>query len=417
VTLTALQVCRSPGGWPTPPEVLSVTVLAEIEACPRRWALRNADYPSLWAERGYPPAPSVAALSGSAVHLALEEIAMELLRADCESAQSEAAVAVIRRMGGFTRVVEASVLKLVSKLEHNPRAATRTGSIRRTTLRDVPKLRERVQRLLSRLRLSRRPAGLPSVSASRGRRGPLPTGSYTELRLAAPSIGWRGTADLVSVSAIGCEIVDFKTGERSEQHVFQLQVYALLWRLDSELNPRTTLATSLVISYVEADVPVPPPSAADLDGLQRELLARTAAAREQLSIVPPPATPSADACGSCPVRHLCTEYWQPDTIQSVRSPSAEVDRYADLEIEVLEPEGPGMWSALVIAGTSVARGSTVKLQVTSDHLQLVEAGRRLRMLGATVMDLDDLDLESKPTLIRPSAWTEVFVNLDFARSG
>lgn len=45
----------TPATWPAPPAVMSVSTYAEIEECPRRWALSSAEYPELWGGRGYPP--------------------------------------------------------------------------------------------------------------------------------------------------------------------------------------------------------------------------------------------------------------------------------------------------------------------------------------------------------------------------
>ena len=62
----------TPTTWPAPPAEMSVSTHAEIDECPRRWALSAADYPDLWSGRGYPQKLQVAALAGSVVHLALE---------------------------------------------------------------------------------------------------------------------------------------------------------------------------------------------------------------------------------------------------------------------------------------------------------------------------------------------------------
>jgi hypothetical protein len=51
----ALWTSIGPAAWPDPPAEMTVTTLAEIEACPRRWTLGAAHYPALWTGRGYPP--------------------------------------------------------------------------------------------------------------------------------------------------------------------------------------------------------------------------------------------------------------------------------------------------------------------------------------------------------------------------
>ena len=75
-----------PSAWPNAPAEMTVTALAEIEACPRRWALGAAPYPDLWSGRGYPPRVQLSALAGTVVHRALEAITRELVRAGCPTA-------------------------------------------------------------------------------------------------------------------------------------------------------------------------------------------------------------------------------------------------------------------------------------------------------------------------------------------
>ena len=55
----------APTTWPDPPAEMSVSTNAEIDECPRRWALSAANYPDIWDGRGYPPKLQVAALAGT----------------------------------------------------------------------------------------------------------------------------------------------------------------------------------------------------------------------------------------------------------------------------------------------------------------------------------------------------------------
>ena len=43
------RVEAADGQWPTPPKWMSYSSLNEAELCPRRWALRRATYPEIWA--------------------------------------------------------------------------------------------------------------------------------------------------------------------------------------------------------------------------------------------------------------------------------------------------------------------------------------------------------------------------------
>jgi hypothetical protein len=122
-------------------------------------------------------------------------------------------------------------------------------------------------------------------------RVPLTGGAFSEVELRATRIGWKGKADLLTLSEQACEITDFKTGAPNEAHNFQLQVYALLWSLDDELNPTGRLVDRLVVAYEGGDVEVAPPTIAQLAEFQRDLIARGAAAQASLSARPPEARP------------------------------------------------------------------------------------------------------------------------------
>src|SRR5690348_5755829 len=101
---------------------MSVSTHADIEECPRRWALGAAQYPDIWSGRGYPPRLQVAALAGSVVHLALELITKQLTVAGVPSLTDPSATQVLRELGGYTRVVEDCVDRLLRRFSDNPRA-------------------------------------------------------------------------------------------------------------------------------------------------------------------------------------------------------------------------------------------------------------------------------------------------------
>jgi len=93
---------------------MSVSTCAEIEECPRRWALSAAEYPELWSGQGYPPMLQVAALAGSVVHWALEIITKQFTRAGVPSLNDPSAPQVLRELGGYTRVVDECVERILA---------------------------------------------------------------------------------------------------------------------------------------------------------------------------------------------------------------------------------------------------------------------------------------------------------------
>lgn len=393
----------TPRTWPAPPAEMSVSTHAEIDECPRRWALSAAEYPELWSGRGYPPKLQVTALAGSVVHLALEVITKELARAGVPSLSDPSAPQVLRALGGYTRVVEECVERILKRYVDNPRAGALMEHARRILRGQVPALRARVQSMLSRLRL---PKGapvqaVPSTSESSGPplRHPLATGTYPEVEVRAKSIGWKGKIDLLVLDNAACEITDFKTGAADEAHEFQVRAYAVMWRLDDELNPSERLVDRLVLAYEAQDVDVPPPSASEIDDLGHELLARRQAAEAALAERPPSARPSTESCRYCGVRQLCDAYW------ASAAQVVSIDgRFGDIELKITGRHGPTSWDAVVVrAGDLPAKTlALLRLQQPEEF----KTGKRVRVLdGALARDPED---PAAPAVVTMSALSEAY---------
>jgi hypothetical protein len=239
----------APKAWPALPREVSVSTLSEIESCPRRWALNSAEYPELWGRRGYPPRLSVPSLTGSVIHLTLQTITKALARAGCDSLQHEDAVQVMRSLGGYTKVINNCIERILQRFASNPRASPMMEIAVRTLQSRIPEMRAQVQTLLGRIKLQKSsPLGVLPDQGGRPRT-PLGPGTYPELELRVPRIGWHGVADLLLLSNNSCSIVDFKTGEPDDSHRFQLRVYALLWSRDVDLNPAGRKVDRLTLSY------------------------------------------------------------------------------------------------------------------------------------------------------------------------
>lgn len=392
----------SPASWPAPPAEMSVSTEAEIDECPRRWALGAAEYPDIWSGRGYPPRLQVAALAGTVVHLALEIITRHLARAQVPSLDDPLAMAVLKDLGGYTRVVEECVERVLGRFADNPRAHQVMEHARRTLRGQVPALRAQVQSMLVRLRLPRAGAQAPDVAApSRPPslvRGPLRRGTHPEVEVHARSIGWKGKVDLL-VLGDECEITDFKTGATDEAHEFQVRVYAVLWRMDDELNPARRLVDRLVLAYQGRDVEVAPPSAPEIDEIGRDLLARRRAADSALAARPPVARPSADSCRHCGVRQLCDAYWS-----GAELALSDDGRLGDVELRITGRHGPTSLDAVVLRARAIRPGTPALLRFQQGHDP--GTGARVRVLqGALARDPEDIDA---PAIVTLGVFSEVY---------
>jgi hypothetical protein len=381
---------------------MTVTTLTEIEACPRRWALSAAKYNGLWSGRGYPPRLQLKAVAGTVVHMAVEAITRELVRAACPSVEDSKAPQVMKSLGGYTKVIHDCADRVLHRFSENPRSAllgeNAAGALRAQTA----ELRIRVQTILSRLRL---PAVSSAFATAAGpvRRGPLRPGAYPEIELRARRVGWKGKADLLVVSNEGCEILDFKTGEQDEGHAFQMRVYAFLWSADQELNPNRRLAEHLVLRYGAVDVEVPAPSAPQLDDLEREMVERRAAAQRAVSKFPPEARPAAGNCRFCAVRQLCGEYW--DVAMQRQLAVGQVDlRFGDFQLMIKGRHGPASWDAFVEIARDVAAGAFAILRTKGDRE--FQPGDRVRVLDAAItINADQAD---EPVVITLGTLSETY---------
>ena len=405
--MNSVQPAQLPAEWPPFPETMSVSVLNELESCPRRWALAAASYPDVWSGRGYPPALVIPRMAGTIVHAVLEVIVAAMVRNGCGSVQGPDAVGVMRELGGYTKLIGRAIEDVLQPHSVNPRAAHRRADATRTLQNQIGKLRARVQSLLSNVNLPPRASADPAGDRpSRGRfRRPLPVGVSPEVELIASSIGWKGKADLITLIDDLCEILDFKTGQEHDAHRLQLQVYSLLWFLDEQLNPTQRLATRLTLSYADREVSVPALSSAELRILEQALSERVALARQASSEQPPLARPALENCGNCDVRHLCDAYWTISTQALLRADVAAGGSIVDAELTISRRIGAGIWEARVRVWTGPAPADRIFLRSPDPTLDL-RPGDVIRVVGGrTWQPVDDPAAPS----INVSSTSEVYL--------
>lgn len=368
-----------------PPTMWSCSSLKEVETCPLRYALSRADYPDLWEQHGYPRPPIPAAIRGDVVHGALEIIVKALVKAGCPSTRSAQVVAVLRELGGYTKVVEDVLAVQLARFEGNPRlGADRREHLTRSLTDWVPEAREQIQTYLNRMDL--RPSsgsGTAPPTADPSTRYPARTGDHPEKELVAEELRLKGRIDLLSVDGYGVRITDFKTGAEDPAHHDQLRLYALLWDADGTVNPDGLPVTELVAAYPNHEVAVPVPSAADFSALGDDVAGRIEVAEAAIA-ADPPAARLGEHCGLCSVRGLCDPYWSTGA-----APTAEVSdgTWYDLTGTVMREHG--VKSFVLREGRT---GSDVLVRTPTPAFAL-PLGSDIRILGARrVVDPDEESL-------------------------
>jgi hypothetical protein len=323
-------------------------------------------------------------LTGTIAHSVVEILTREFVTAGCGAIGDPIAIDVMRAVGGYTNLIARSIEATAARCKQNPRAARIQEHVEQSLHAKVPEIRFQIQALLSHIRFGGKRASRGKERGDGGGRHPLREGVYAELVLRAPSIRWKGRVDLLGLEEVACEIVEFKTGERHDSHARQLAVYALLWHLDQELNPRRLRATKLTLAYTTGHEDVPAPSEDELPSLENELSRRGVAARKSVGVKPPAAQPSPHTCRRCGVRQLCSEYWVENVQQRMQSDPPGAGP-VDIQAVVRGRHGAASWDATVSVGGRISKGTPILIRSDSSDVEL-PPGAQFRLLDVWVND-------------------------------
>lgn len=327
---------------------------------------------------------------------------MKALTADgCDSSRSADAVGVLRRLGGYTAVIEGVTEARLKELDDgNPRVG---ADLRNRVARDlrarIPDARAHVQAYVSKSVLGPPPGGVSAIGtgqAAGSGRPVLSPGAHPEVRLVARDLRIAGRVDLLRLDQDGAAITDYKTGVEDPGHRSQLETYALLWDLDRDVNPGKLPVTGLTAAYPGRDIAFPAPDGPAMRAIEENLAARIAEADAELAAPSPRAVPAAENCGTCEVRQLCDAYWE----SVAPDPAGLADQeWFDCQGTVRAANGPRGWWFRREPGT----GPDMLVQASRTGPGLA-TGERVRILGLRVT----LDPESETTVAMMNSATEVF---------
>ncbi len=199
-----------------------------------------------------------------------------------------------------------------------------------------------------------------------------------------------GITDLIEVTASSCSITDFKTGDPSDDHEFQIRLYALMWLNDSELNPGAVPATKFTLSYPSEQRDVQFEKAGQVS-FRSELETRTKLVREAITGMSSKAVLDGEICPQCEVRQLCKEYWRSARpIPPLQNVSAR--RLEDVQLILTAKKAEATWLAEVQIATYL-KPPTALLPRWPSHqfgfLEHVAPGSVIRLTGAILSDVHD----------------------------
>lgn len=388
-----------PDQWPEPPERLSPSSAHEIEACPRRWSLRRADYRSSIGQVGYPERANPAAVAGLAAHLALERLTGAL--EGMHPSNGAAVTSILKGLGGISAILQRAADEVLGGFAENPRGLSHLGDLRLNVARRIPALRALLQAVLQQIFVATNELH-PTAVGGKPRsvaRAPLGQGYHPEVELRPRDLDWVGRVDALRIDELGCEIIDYKTGERAAKHNDQLRTYAVLWALDGDINPGNLPVTQLSLIYPSGGVAVDVPTLGEIPSLVAELRERGTAIVTALRNTPPTAIVAPPNCEACDVRHLCDSYWS--LAGQTTLALGAVPRWRTVEMTVRSTRGPHSYDVVIDREPHIPSGTpSIIIGSSLPHLR---SGSRVRALDVLVDDETD-----GPPLIQYLASSELF---------
>lgn len=333
------------------PEWMSFHLYKEAQRCPLSVSLQRSSYRHLWKGFGYPTRPNAAAISGIVVHDATEAVLNRFVRANVPSLMDPTAMAVLRGLGGFTKILEDALSNFFEGQADNPRFVQFRDELLRDLRQKLPQMRATLQALLvshvwkpsSKGLQDSAPEAPPSQGDGTPQRFALGLGTFVEVDLQDPVARWRGRIDIIEVNQPGCSITDLKSGSESEEHCEQLITYSMLWNEDAERNPSKRPVLRLQIVHSNGITAVPVPDDEAMKKFRADLISSSDAVRESLNLPAVPASPSRENCRYCPVKLLCHPYWE--TLSEVGT----ADVFSSNQVTLIETRGERAWLATVTA--------------------------------------------------------------------
>jgi len=399
------MVPREPTVWASLPEWMSFSTIQWIEACPRYWALMSSDYPDIWSKHGYPVPLIQSTLIGKVIHRLVEIILKEFQISGCTSFDDSSSIDVMRKLGGFSRIIEKITDDVLIEYSNNPRSVGKLNVVKKILMDRKSDIRENTRILLSRIFEGKQIATKCFSSVSQGSTLALRNGVFSEVLLVNEEIKWKGVADFIKLTQDECEIRDFKTGKPKQKHIEQLKIYSFLWLYDKQKNPSARPASKLTISYIDADIDVPPLSVSEANVYKDQLIERTRQAKIKITDCPPEANIEEENCCHCFVRHLCTNYWE-SGLQKIGKKEKPDNSLIDIAVKIVGVHGSRSYDAVTIASTNIPQNTPIILRVT-EKFNFIR-GTCLRLLNMRINRVD-ADESNGQLIVNSSKISEIYL--------
>ncbi len=220
--------------WAGPPKSLSYSSLIAIETCPLQWQLSNSKYGE--ELDSFPARPAPAAVEGQIVHTVLDKLFKTLSLEGLPVFGTSEFRSCVEKVD-IKSAVELLVAEHEDKILKHPRGnGFRLLSTRRQMINKVIRLfKNQYSQMIT---CGTQPIQLNFSVAYNHENGCVPKsnpmhlletyGSLTEFYLQDEEISFGGILDLVWKDGDHTVIVDFKTGQKHENHVTQVSYYLFI---------------------------------------------------------------------------------------------------------------------------------------------------------------------------------------------
>ena len=303
---------------PISPETWSFSSLRTFEECPYKWAVSKVTIPKF--NGPIPEKPSKRSLEGILLHGLIERYEHNV-RKGC------------RNKFRPRRILLEMIQEWSKKNEANPRINSKSlsGQVRlEELLREFTEAASYITSKDHQISLGR-----PSTSQRPG------VFDGAESWLKDPKSKLCGRADLIA----GGKIMDFKTGDKQEDHAHQIIYYAALYLAITGGIPS---ALRLIYTEKNESIEVRLPEKNVLESLLIESRQRAKNADQQVVNGDFPAKPEPTKCSYCHVRGICAKYWESIDYREIQQ--ANIIDYAPTSLSIIESAALGVYIRDDVAG-------------------------------------------------------------------
>jgi len=364
---------------PLLPKIFSFSFIKSFDSCPYKWYLLNSDYG--FAEKGYPVNINIYAFVGSVVHNCLNDILKYFKNKNCFDFDNHKIKQLLISKGGLTSIVKENVEKLIFTYKNNPRFCYILEEFKPNISKYNDDIIHKLNVLFAKIKSNSKHEKIERND--KDKLFQLKSNIYTELVINNPEYKLKGVLDYVIVNDKGCIIIDFKTGEKNDNHLEQLKFYNMLWQYDIVYNKRKIPVKELKLLYSKDSLVIRGLNNEEIIELKNSYLNKINSINNNITDNNFPTILEEKKCAYCDVRHLCDEYWK--NKKKTKYLEFTKSKYQDIEYRIIDQKTDDQF---IIDILSVSKENVNKEIILIDKYEK-HKGKTFRGLNLGVTSIDD----------------------------